>query len=245
MAWFSSVRVHGVTMFPIANAPFTQDGDLCATFERPKNGQDAQWSPNRRKSCFYVTAPATREAEASPRLTGKFAAERIDYLATIVPPFCNHGNVCASLLPPLSHLWATNLLGDLCGIVRLFWTCSKIHGDHGVHGDVWTSCVPPLNDLGNHSATFEPPTTTWQILWSHTGGTKIAILCKGGISDKFRKDAVLSACSKKHCFFASLASLLIAPSICSEIKVITSLKCCYGKGYGAYSSGWWHMGMKT
>ena len=102
----------------ITNAPFTQDGDLCATFERPKNGQDAQWSPNPRKSCFCVTAPATREAEASPRLTGKFAAERIDYLATIgrplslhsattamlVPPFCNHGNACASLLPPLSHL---------------------------------------------------------------------------------------------------------------------------------------------
>ena len=99
-------------------APFTQDGDLCATFERPKNGQDAQWSPNPRKSCFCVTAPATREAEASPRLTAKFAAERIDYLATIgrplglhstttamlVPPFCNHGNACASLLPPLSHL---------------------------------------------------------------------------------------------------------------------------------------------
>ena len=101
----------------VSNAPFTQDGDLCATFERPKNGQDAQWSPNHRKSCFCVTAPATTEAEASPRLTGKFAAERIDYLATIgrplclhsattamlVPPFCNHGNACASLLPPLSN----------------------------------------------------------------------------------------------------------------------------------------------
>ena len=30
--------------------------------------------------------------------------------------------------------------------VRLFWTCSKLHGDHGVHGEVW----------------------------SHKGGTKIA-----------------------------------------------------------------------
>ena len=48
--------------------------------------------------------------------------------------------------------------------------------------------MPPLNDLGNHSASFEPPTTTWQILWSHTGGTKIAILCKGGITGSSQSD---------------------------------------------------------
>ena len=33
--------------------------------------------------------------------------------------------------------------------VPLFWTCSKLHGDHVVHGDVWTFFIPPLNDQCN------------------------------------------------------------------------------------------------
>ena len=36
---------------------------------------------------------------------------------TTVHPFCHHGDVCAFLLPPLSDMWATDLLGDLCAIV--------------------------------------------------------------------------------------------------------------------------------
>ena len=107
-------------------------------------------------------------------------------------PLVDH---CASILQPrqclcLCLLWATfEQPTSSATFVRLFWTCSKIYGDHGVHGDVWTSCVPPSNDLCNHSASFEPPTATWQILWSHKRGTKVAILCKGGIRGVGTNDA--------------------------------------------------------
>ena len=42
---------------------------------------------------------------------------RGDQWPTIVRPFCDHGDACAFLLPPLSDLWATDLLGDLCATV--------------------------------------------------------------------------------------------------------------------------------
>ena len=40
-----------------------------------------------------------------------------DQWPTTVHPFCDHGDVCAFVLPPLSDLWATDLLGDLCATV--------------------------------------------------------------------------------------------------------------------------------
>ena len=36
---------------------------------------------------------------------------------TTMHPFCDHGDVYAFILPPLSNLWATDLLGDLCATV--------------------------------------------------------------------------------------------------------------------------------
>ena len=50
----------------------------------------------------------------------------------------------------------------------LFWTCSKLYGNHGIHGHVWTYPVPLLNDQGNHLASLErPPMATWPVLWLH------------------------------------------------------------------------------
>ena len=40
-----------------------------------------------------------------------------DQWPTTVHPFCHHGDVCAFFLPPLSDLWATDLLGDHCATV--------------------------------------------------------------------------------------------------------------------------------
>ena len=40
-----------------------------------------------------------------------------DQWPTTVHPFCDHGDVCAFTLSPLSDLWATDLLGDLCATV--------------------------------------------------------------------------------------------------------------------------------
>ena len=78
-----------------------------------------------------------------------------DQWQTTVHPFCDHGHVCAFILPPLSDLWATDLLGDLCLNVLYIY-------------------VPPLNDQGNRSASLLPSTVTWPVLWSHKGGTKVA-----------------------------------------------------------------------
>ena len=59
---------------------------------------------------------------------------------------------------------------------RPFCDCFEhaLHGDHGVHAEVWTSSVPPLNDQGNLSPSSAPSTATWPDLWSHKGGTKVA-----------------------------------------------------------------------
>ena len=67
-----------------------------------------------------------------------------DQWPTLIHPFCDHGDVCAFLLPPLCDLWVTDLPGDLCATVL---NMLKINGDHGVHGEVWTSSVPFLNVL--------------------------------------------------------------------------------------------------
>ena len=42
---------------------------------------------------------------------------RGDQWPNAVYPFCDHGDVYAFPLPPLSDLWATDLLGDLCATV--------------------------------------------------------------------------------------------------------------------------------
>ena len=95
--------------------------------------QGLPWSPN--EGTVVATAIAqwtllvsrmrhsggTREAEASLKLihnvynSTHFFTERP--MATPVHPFCDHGDACAFLLPPLSDLWATDLLGVLCATV--------------------------------------------------------------------------------------------------------------------------------
>ena len=152
-----------------------------------KVAQGLPWSPNGGTVVATVIAQwtllvrqrrhhgGTRNAEASLRLIHNVHNSthflQGDQWPTTVHPFCDHGDVCAFLLPLLSDLWVTDLLGDF---LRLFWTCLKLHGNHGVHRDVWMSCVPPLNDQGNHSAFFLPSTATRLVLWSHKGGTKVA-----------------------------------------------------------------------
>ena len=82
---------------------------------------------------------------------------RIVYWATNGRPLCIHSATTAMCVPSSCLLWATcERPTSSATFVRLFWTCSKLHGDHGVHGDVWTSYVPPLNDQGNRSASLLP-----------------------------------------------------------------------------------------
>ena len=104
-----------------------------------------------------------------------FAVERICYVAIIGRPVCINSATTAMQLRSLCLIWATvERPTSSVTLLRLFWTCSKLDGDHGVHGDCSTSCVPPLEDQGNHAASFERPTETWSVLWSHEGGTTVA-----------------------------------------------------------------------
>ena len=65
---------------------------------------------------------ATREAEASLILIHKVYNGtnfflRGDQRPTPVHPLCDHSDACTFLLPPLDHLWATDLLGEVCAAV--------------------------------------------------------------------------------------------------------------------------------
>ena len=160
------------------------------------------WSSKTRKFCFCVTAAArplyvhwtTKTAVVAQQVVqrrqsgGRTIAIVVQGLlrspswATVVATVC-WGGQCPTLvysfcdqrrcvyLPPASLERPTSS----ATFVRLFLTCSKPHGDHGSHGVVWTSSVPPLNDQGNLSAFAVPSTATWPILWSHKGDIKVAV----------------------------------------------------------------------
>ena len=107
------------------------------------------------------------------RCVAQIDAQCSDFL--LGAPLCTHCATTAMCVPSSCLLWATcERPTSSATFVRLFWTCSEFHGDHDVHGDDWTSYVPPLNDQGNRSASFLPSTATWPVLWSHKGGTTVA-----------------------------------------------------------------------
>ena len=82
----------------------------------------------------------TLEAEASLRLKdgGQSILFWSDNWSTYVQPFCDHGDACAFTLPGLPSEQPTSS----ATYARLFWTHSRLYGDHGVHGGVWPYCVP-------------------------------------------------------------------------------------------------------
>ena len=98
-----------------------------------KVAEGLPWSPNGGTVVATVIAQwtllvgqrrhngGTRKAEALLELIhnvhNSTYFSRGDQWPTTVHPFCHHGDVCAFLLPPLSDLWATDLLGDLSATV--------------------------------------------------------------------------------------------------------------------------------
>ena len=81
--------------------------------------------------------------------------------ATNGRPLGIHSATTVMPVPSSCLPWATcELPFSSATFVRLFWTCSKLHGEHGVHGEVWVSSVPPLNDQGTLSASFVPSMAT-------------------------------------------------------------------------------------
>ena len=148
--------------------------------------QGLQWSPN--GGTVVATAIAqwtplfgqeghhggTREIEASLKLIHNvYNSTRVCFLfcfygATNGRPLCNHSSTTAMRAHSFGLLWAIcERPASSATFLRLFWTCSKLHGDHGGHGEVWTSCVPPFNDEGSLSTSFLPSTATWYIYKTH------------------------------------------------------------------------------
>ena len=147
-----------------------------------KVAEGLPWSPNGGTVVATVIAQwtllvgqrrhngGTRKAEALLKLIHNVQPQYVFFTGR---PMADH---CASILPPFVP--SSCLLRATCErptssatFVWLFWTCSKLHG---IHGDVWISCVPPLSDQGNRSASSLPSTATWPVLWSHNGGRKVA-----------------------------------------------------------------------
>ena len=159
------------------------------------DAQASPWSPNGVRVVVTVIVHSTLlEAERRHRGGRNVAhieglsstVERIYYVAVIGRPLCIHS---ATTAMPLRHLCLIRATVERptssVTLLRLFWTRSKFDGSHGVHGDCWTSCVPPFNDQGIHAASFGRPMATWSVLWS--GRTREAqrswALCKGGITE--------------------------------------------------------------
>ena len=101
-------------------------------------------------------------------------------------PLCIHFATMAMRMPSSCLPWVTcERPTSSATFVQLFLTCQKLHGDHGVHGQVWKSCAPPLSDQFNHSASFKSLTVTSPVLRSHKGGGRRSYsLCKGGITKR-------------------------------------------------------------
>ena len=87
---------------------------------------EAQWSPQWSLNGRYWSAKGgTMVVQGRQKRRSNwyimFTTVRLylrgDQWRTTVRPFCDHGDVCAFLQPPLSDLCATELLGDLCATV--------------------------------------------------------------------------------------------------------------------------------
>ena len=149
--------------------------------------QGLSWSPNGGK---VVASDRSMDAIGRPKKARWWYTSDADSLLKLIQnvnnstllwatngrPLCIPSTTTALCVPFPCPLWATcERPTSSATFVRLFWTCSKLHEDYGVRGEVWTSSVPPLNDQGNLSASLVPSTATWPVLWSHKGGTKVAV----------------------------------------------------------------------
>ena len=129
----------------------------------------AQWTllvSQRRPKC------GTGEAKSSLKLIHNVYNSTLFTGWPMIPVhlFCDlGGDVCAFLL------WATyerpTCPATLCDC---FEHAQKLHGDHDIHCDVWTSSVPPMIDQGNLSASLVPSTVTRPVCGRTRGGTKVA-----------------------------------------------------------------------
>ena len=150
--------------------------------------QSSPWSPNAGimvttviVQCRLLVAQSRHKGgrrgfKASPRLRNWVLQQNAFITGQ---HFASH---CASLLqlwqcvcvsPFYMYLiWATFEWPTFSAtFVRLFWTCSKLDGDHGVHGGVWTSCVP----LWTTKATLLLPSSLqWRPGQFYERGTKVA-----------------------------------------------------------------------
>ena len=102
---------------------------------------EAQRSPQSSFNARYWSPKGgTREAEASPRLTGKFAAERIDYLATIGRPLCLHSEITPIVNEPCTHHLSTRRDQSVFNRCRIGH--SRLTHEFLLKGEPPPECIP-------------------------------------------------------------------------------------------------------
>ena len=103
----------------------------CRQNDRWVDAKEAQWLYKRGRGIAQIDTQCLQQYE-------------IFYEATNGRPLCIHSATTSMRVPPSCLIWATcKRPTSSATFVRLFWTCSKLHGDHGALGEVWTSSVPP------------------------------------------------------------------------------------------------------
>ena len=146
--------------------------------------QELPWSPNRGIVVTTVFAQWTllvgqrRHNSGTIKVGGRsitqidvytrYAFLRVDQWPTPVHPSYDQGDGCAFLLPPLSDLWVTDLLGDLCA------TGFEHAQNFTATMASMARSARPLCRHWTAKATVRPPlpsTATWLVLWSHKGST--------------------------------------------------------------------------
>ena len=148
---------------------------------------EAQWSPQwslngRYRLAKGGTMVVQRRQKLRSNWDAMFTTVRICLRGDQWPTLCIHSATTAMRVPhpasferPVSDRHPRRL----CATVWAW--CSKLHGDHGVHGEVWTSSVPPT--IERLMANFQPPMCLQRQpgkLCSRTGeAQRSQPLCKG------------------------------------------------------------------
>ena len=179
-----------------------QNGDRTITMV----AQGLPWSPNGGRVVATVIAQwtllvgqrrhngSTKEAEASLKLIHNVYNSthflRADQWPTPVHPFCDHGDACTFLLPPLNELWATDLLGDLCATVLNMLKTSR---------QPWR----PWRGLNVLCATLERPRQPFGLLCAFNGDLAGVVVAQGRL--KGRSPCVKGGITDKSTLFQVMA----------------------------------------
>ena len=120
---------------------------------RGRHGDRSMDAIGRPKKARWWCKEGRSIAQIDTQCSHKYAFLRGDQWPTAVHPFCDHGDVCAFRLPPLSDLWATDLLGDLSApVLNMLKTSRRPWRPWRCLNVLCTTVEPPKHTLVLRSA---------------------------------------------------------------------------------------------